>query len=1352
MSNSQLIKEQGQGYSKVYPLAYIQGISDANTGEQLSDILSSVNHIYIPYQNSISATRLAASPILRKKGLYLTYEKDNKMVTEFYVGSNPESDAEWVNDSNWEQVPDLAYLYDQNSGIPDGAILPQHLSSALWELLNEHHDIINLPDDEDLEQNCYVLRFKDREYRPVIASGKGSKILRRNWVNNVNVLTQDMVNESNTIYEVRYDFDLQGETITLLTNSSFRFMGGTINNGTVVMTDGDLINVRSFNEAGTATFNGTFTKGLILTFDDSVKFWNGTEWVGIATGGEIETITGAEVTNVTTTASQANATAKVSNGIVQFTFDIPRGEKGDRGDVGPQGPQGPMGPGGGEQGEPGVDGKSFATIDAFCESEAQPAAPTGGSYNFDDNIMTYPENWYSSVGNMEGVVWLSKCVFCSDGTNTGWSEPMKITGPQGAPGEDGDSYEYIYKLTTDVTPEPEKPESLNQDDYVPEGWEDNPRGISETYKVEWVCIRVRGKGAAWGDWTEPTIWSKWGERGKDGDGVEYIFTLTQGLTRPDTPTQSENVDEYIPPQGSNENPWTDDPQDVTAQLAYCWVSQRKEKDGVWGAWSKPSVWAHFGKDGTPPNWKTYVYKQSSIKPDKPTSTDLIPSGWKDYPDDPSGQWWQCVGLVDGVTNLVTEWSEVLPVNGKDGAGGARVEFRFAVNSSHVTAPELNRSSRTPSGWTTSFPTKSESQYMWMTSAEINANDDLVGQWNLPVCISGEQGPKGDTGPAGAEGTPGPAGIDGLPGVGLEARYCLGTEESYDGANPPGDQENPTGWQKSVPQTTDQKPYIWCIQGKLTYTRGSSDSVVTSYSWSAPFRLSGVNGIDGIDGVGRPGQTIYPAGIYSTTTSYTTTEYSAPYVIDTSDPEGRFYVLNTIMTWKGTEQGNKTPYEDVFPDGGTEKNPSASWEVFEHFEAIYAKIGVIPNALIGSFVYNGNWMYSQQGKTASGTPDSYEDHVESISLNFQKFEAATNITGVDRLKAFGYELAYAGSTYVTTGTKWEWTPNIAINANTGEAYYGASNIGLADDGTSLFKNDLNLYGDVKVYGGYTEIAESLSTNVLLGSTNTSNTIVVNGATIAFSNSALAGEKFTVIGDHRLAPYQRTSSGWSAPSHLYILNKDLASSGGSSYNEDNNLAIPVGAIYYTDGNGSWICEPFYRDLGTVSLTVYHCAYSASIKGYYTGYKWTFSSKMLKSYLESVSATSTSTKGFSGQDYKCFPSVTSWTSNMGSEVQYSYNTYISQTSSAKLMAPLYNYDSYSWITLAFSSINAYSNFSNITKALLNQTVLGNPVYTNDSRPFTGLTLSKNSTGITAHIDVTIVDPGSTSTEFATINIPLL
>ena len=46
MENSQLIKKENSGgYSKVYPLAYIQGIIDSESGEKLSDILIRFNHL-----------------------------------------------------------------------------------------------------------------------------------------------------------------------------------------------------------------------------------------------------------------------------------------------------------------------------------------------------------------------------------------------------------------------------------------------------------------------------------------------------------------------------------------------------------------------------------------------------------------------------------------------------------------------------------------------------------------------------------------------------------------------------------------------------------------------------------------------------------------------------------------------------------------------------------------------------------------------------------------------------------------------------------------------------------------------------------------------------------------------------------------------------------------------------------------------------------------------------------------------------------------------------------------------------------------------------------------------------------
>ena len=167
-------------------------------------------------------------------------------------------------------------------------------------------------------------------------------------------------------------------------------------------------------------------------------------------------------------------------------------------------------------------------------------------------------------------------------------------------------------------------------------------------------------------------------------------------------------------------------------------------------------------------YKTYVYKLSDIKPDKPTSNDPNNpgDGWVDYPNT-TGQWWQCIGTVNGVTELVTEWSEVLPVNGQDGTAqdGKRVEFRFAVNSSQTDAPAINKSIRQPSGWTTQPPTKEANQFMWMTVATINPDDTLAVNWSDPVCISGEQGPQGVKGETGETGATGPKGDQ---GVGIES--------------------------------------------------------------------------------------------------------------------------------------------------------------------------------------------------------------------------------------------------------------------------------------------------------------------------------------------------------------------------------------------------------------------------------------------------------------------------------------------------------------------------------------------------------------------------------------------------------
>lgn len=88
-------------------------------------------------------------------------------------------------------------------------------------------------DEEDITAESGNLKLKDRAYDEASFSGKGYKILRKNIVEGKNILTQDMINEPNTIYEIRYDFDLNEATINIPEGCVLKFDGGKVSNGTL---------------------------------------------------------------------------------------------------------------------------------------------------------------------------------------------------------------------------------------------------------------------------------------------------------------------------------------------------------------------------------------------------------------------------------------------------------------------------------------------------------------------------------------------------------------------------------------------------------------------------------------------------------------------------------------------------------------------------------------------------------------------------------------------------------------------------------------------------------------------------------------------------------------------------------------------------------------------------------------------------------------------------------------------------------------------------------------------------------------------------------------------------------------
>lgn len=88
--------------------------------------------------------------------------------------------------------------------------------------------------------------------------------------------------------------------------------------------------------------------------------------------------------------------------------------------------------------------------------------------------------------------------------------------------------------------------------------------------------------------------------------------------------------------------------------------------------------------------------------------------------------------------------------GDPGNNGDYFEYRYAVNGSRNTPPSLSKTSRNPSGWSTTVPTVGSLQYLWFTVAKINGEtNSLIQNWSTPARqtpYDGVDGRNGDTGP------------------------------------------------------------------------------------------------------------------------------------------------------------------------------------------------------------------------------------------------------------------------------------------------------------------------------------------------------------------------------------------------------------------------------------------------------------------------------------------------------------------------------------------------------------------------------------------------------------------------------
>ncbi len=542
-----------------------------------------------------------------------------------------------------------------------------------------------------------------------------------------------------------------------------------------------------------------------------------------------------------------------------------------------------------------------------------------------------------------------------------------------------------------------------------------------------------------------------GQPGVNGDVYIKKFAKTSNIN-----TKPSFVSDNIDP-GSIWSAWL--PEYNTGEAIWEIVARVSANNTLVENWSGPilmtGIQGPSGGEAATPNWKLTLYTLSDNTPSAPTNTNpnyyTSSTIWKPYPTSSTGNWWQCICSVDGPTNLITNFSSVVPLNGQkgdkgedgvdgsngkdgidgkdgqDGINGKYTEFRFTSITSSLTPPQYSASLRNPSVsgvriWSTVVPEHKDGYYIWMIQAIINADETLYQNWSVPVCIT-IPGPQGETGPTGPQGPGGINGIDGINGVSMEFRYMIGTAESprYAWSSSMSYVRQPSNWSLSVPSVTNDYPYIWFIQARIN-DYSSSNLGTLDDSWSTPKRLSGINGINGKDGsVGKSGQIVYPAGIYSIDTTYSLDDYKAPYVLDPQD--GNYYVLN-VSSWLGSNQNenNNTPAKNVALDGD-------EWVKLEAFEAIYAKVGIIANGLIGSAVFNSDYMFSQQGiKYIEDSDGIISSHRSSNYENFIPETIVKVLNGEQPLDTF--------------------IPNIMFNLKEGNAWFGAGDCTIDSEGNVL----------------------------------------------------------------------------------------------------------------------------------------------------------------------------------------------------------------------------------------------------------------------------------------------------------------
>ena len=288
-----------------------------------------------------------------------------------------------------------------------------------------------------------------------------------------------------------------------------------------------------------------------------------------------------------------------------FSEDGATGAKGDKGDTGDTG----------NTGDPGTDGSGVEFVFQLTSTSTAPTAigSSDEDTTADNNV---PSGWTDNptgVSSSMPYEWAST----RTGTTGSWASfsgpflwaKFGADGAPGTAGSNGAGIQFVFQRNNTGTPPTAITTNATQkanDSYTPTGWTASATGVDSSNQYEYASSRT-GSTGAWGEFSSPYLFSKFGANGQtgsagedgsdgtDGSGVQFVYRLSQTETTPTTPTSNATQmanDSYVP------TGWTANASGVSTTNKYEYVTSRVGTSGNWGDFSAPGLFSRYAEDGS----------------------------------------------------------------------------------------------------------------------------------------------------------------------------------------------------------------------------------------------------------------------------------------------------------------------------------------------------------------------------------------------------------------------------------------------------------------------------------------------------------------------------------------------------------------------------------------------------------------------------------------------------------------------------------------------------------------------------------------------------------------------------------